>query len=173
MTDKEVRLQGLPPVVNEACKTLVLGSMPGALSLSKQEYYGHPRNHFWPLIYKLYGGGASPNDQYGERLAFVLKHKIALWDVLGTCVREGSLDADIREPEENDFAAFFRDYPAVERVFFNGQAAEQLYRKRVLPRLQAIGLGKELRYRTFPSSSPARTMTLDAKLAIWCELADN
>ncbi|NOU92063.1 DNA-deoxyinosine glycosylase [Paenibacillus sp. LMG 31456] len=173
MADQEVRLQGLPPVVNKACTTLVLGSMPGALSLSKQEYYGHPRNHFWPLLYKLYGDGASPSEDYGDRLAFVLKHKIALWDVLGTCLREGSLDADIRDPEENDFAAFFHAYPAVERVFFNGQAAEQLYRKRVLLRLQEKGLGKELSYRTFPSSSPARTMTLDAKLAFWRELDDN
>jgi hypoxanthine-DNA glycosylase len=141
--------------------------MPGALSLSKQEYYGHPRNHFWKLLYALYDEKRLPNDVYEERLAFVLEHEVGLWDVLAGCEREGSLDADIRKPEANDFIGFLNEYPAVERVFFNGQAAEQLYRKQVLPKLREQGIGGEIRYGTLPSSSPARAMALDAKLEAW------
>ncbi|TDF87721.1 DNA-deoxyinosine glycosylase [Paenibacillus piri] len=167
-----MRLQGFPPVADPNCTTLVLGSMPGALSLTKLEYYGHPRNHFWPLLYAVFGGGAGPSDKYGERLSFALAHRIALWDVLAACERAGSLDAAIRRPEANDFVAFYNAYPAVERVFFNGQAAAELYRKRVLPLLQRSGAGGALRYGTLPSSSPARTMPFEAKLLEWRALAD-
>jgi hypoxanthine-DNA glycosylase len=147
--------------------------MPGAVSLSKQEYYGHPRNHFWPLLYTLFGSGLPPSPVYEERVAFALAHGIALWDVLAACERKGSLDADIRDPEANNFAVFFQIYPAVERVFFNGQAAEQLYRRRVVPLLRDSGIGTGIGYRTLPSSSPARTLAFEAKLAAWRGLADS
>ncbi|WP_282943687.1 DNA-deoxyinosine glycosylase [Paenibacillus sp. RC67] len=171
------RLLGLPPVIDPSCRTVVLGSMPGALSLSKQEYYGHPRNHFWKLLYAIFGGPSSegeaqnmPSDRYEARLAFALSHGIGLWDVLAACEREGSLDAHIRKPEANDFASFFNEYPAVRRVFFNGQAASELYRKQVLPRLRALRIGENIAYAALPSSSPARAMALEAKLLSWQEL---
>jgi TDG/mug DNA glycosylase family protein len=164
------QLQGLPPVVNGGCRTLVLGSMPGAISISKQQYYGHPRNHFWPLLYAIFGGGKAPATAYAERTAFALSHGIALWDVLAACEREGSLDADIRRPEANAFAAFYAANPALERVFFNGKAAAQLYRKQVLPQLEAAGAGKAIRYCTLPSSSPAHTLPLEVKLEEWQKL---
>ncbi|WP_028551333.1 DNA-deoxyinosine glycosylase [Paenibacillus sp. UNC451MF] len=171
------RLLGLPPVMDASCHTVVLGSMPGALSLSKQEYYGHPRNHFWKLLYSLFGGTSAegvlhnvPSDSYEERLAFALSHGIGLWDVLAACEREGSLDAQIRKPEANDFAWFFLKYPAVRRVFFNGQAAGELYRKQVLPKLGELAIGGGISYAVLPSSSTARAMALEAKLVSWQEL---
>jgi TDG/mug DNA glycosylase family protein len=167
----EVRLQGLPPVMDRFCRTLILGSMPGALSLSKQQYYGHPRNHFWRLLYAVYEEGKAPDEAYELRLGFALKQGVGLWDVLAGCVREGSLDADIRKPEANDFVSLWSEYPAVEQVFFNGQAAEQLYRKQVLPLLLEHGIGGEIRYATLPSSSPARAMALEAKLEAWRAVA--
>jgi TDG/mug DNA glycosylase family protein len=168
----DIRLQGLPPVMNSACRIVILGSMPGVLSLSKQEYYGYPRNHFWPLLYAVWAKGKAPDGTYRARLDFALQQGVGLWDVLAGCEREGSLDADIRKPEANDFISFFSEYPAVERVYFNGKAAEQYYRKQVLPRLVERGIGREIRYATLPSSSPARAMSLGAKLADWLVLAD-
>lgn len=166
-------LHGLPPVADTSCRMLILGSMPGALSLSKREYYGHPRNHFWRLLYAIFGGAdeqggyASPDESYEARLEFALRHGVALWDVLAACEREGSLDTAIRKPEANDFATFYVDHPAISSVFFNGQAAGELYRKHVLPKLKEFGAGEGLRYESLPSSSPARTMTLEAKLEYW------
>jgi TDG/mug DNA glycosylase family protein len=172
MGESDIRLQGLPPVINSSCRLLVLGSMPGALSLSKQQYYGHPRNHFWPLLYAVYAKGSTPSGHYGERLSFALAYGAALWDVLAACERVGSLDTNIRKPEANDFSGLLREYPSVERVFFNGQAAEQLYRKQVMPHLASQGIGREIRYLTLPSSSHARAMSMEAKLESWRVLAD-
>lgn len=176
-SEQDRRLSGLPPVIHADCRTVVLGSMPGALSLSKQEYYGHPRNHFWKLLYAIFDRAQvegevppMPSDSYEERLAFALSHGIGLWDVLAACEREGSLDAHIRKPEANDFAWFFREFPAVRRVFFNGQAAGELYRKQVMPKLAELGIGGAITYRVLPSSSPARAMALEAKLSAWREL---
>ncbi|WP_345774033.1 DNA-deoxyinosine glycosylase [Paenibacillus sp. H1-7] len=173
MSLEDGRLQGLPPIADASCRILILGSMPGALSLEKQEYYGHPRNHFWKLLYAIFGsrdavgGYADPSGLYDERLAFALQNGIALWDVLAECEREGSLDTAIRKPEANDFGTFFRTYPGIGRVYFNGQAASELYRKQVLPQLQKLGLGETIVYQTLPSSSPARAMSLEAKLESW------
>ncbi|MBE1443595.1 DNA-deoxyinosine glycosylase [Paenibacillus sp. OAS669] len=180
MNREEDRLIGLPPVMNASCRTIVLGSMPGALSLTKQQYYGHPRNHFWRLLYTLFGSQTtahqgqqiSPSESYEERLAFALSHGIGLWDVLASCEREGSLDTNIRHPEPNDFGWLFREYPQVSRVFFNGQAAGELYRKRVLPKLKELGIGEHLSYRVLPSTSPARTLSFEAKLESWAILRE-
>lgn len=178
MTTEHGRLHGLPPIADSSCRILILGSMPGALSLSKQEYYGHPRNHFWKLLYAVFGignradGYAEPSDRYEERLGFALGHGVALWDVLAECEREGSLDSAIRKPEANDFETFYCDYPFIEQVFFNGQAAGELYRKQVLPKLTELGVGERIRYTVLPSSSPARAMSLEAKLESWRVLGE-
>ncbi|SFL93947.1 G/U mismatch-specific uracil-DNA glycosylase [Paenibacillus sp. 1_12] len=169
---EESRLQGLPPVIDASCRMLILGSMPGVVSLSKQEYYGHPRNHFWPLLYAIWAEGRAPAAAYRDRLNFALKQGVGLWDVLAGCEREGSLDADIRKPEANDFILLLNEYPSLERVFFNGKAAEQLYRKQVLPQLLEREIGTNIRYHTLPSSSPARAMSLQAKLVDWRIMGD-
>ncbi|UQZ84807.1 Uracil DNA glycosylase superfamily protein [Paenibacillus konkukensis] len=180
MSTEREKLQGLPPVAGVACRTLVLGSMPGAASLAKQQYYGHPRNHFWRLLYAVFEAGdglngseyPEPDDSYGQRLSFALSHGIALWDVLEACERKGSLDTDIRRPEANDFPSFFRAYPAIDRVFFNGKAAGELFHKQVAPRLKEQGLGDRIRCAVLPSSSPAHTVRFDEKLAAWRQLRD-
>lgn len=180
------RLQGLPPVIGPVCRLLVLGSMPGALSLKMQQYYAHPRNHFWRLVYAVFSpvdnerdgtaiaGGTNEypaiSDSYEERLRFALEHGLGLWDVLAACEREGSLDADIRKPEANDFVGLLRVHPTIERIWFNGQAAAQLFRKQVLPDLKAQGLEEALQFGVLPSSSPARTLSFETKLETWREL---
>jgi double-stranded uracil-DNA glycosylase len=158
-----MKIVGLPPFVREDCRLLILGSMPGVASLKAQQYYGHPRNRFWPLLYRLLDGG-EPNGSYDERIRFALSRGVALWDVLSVCEREGSLDSAIREPEAGDFAAFYSRYQGIRHVFFNGKTASELYRRHVLPTLREEGA---LTYVTLPSSSPAHTLSLEAKLELW------
>ncbi|TBL72747.1 DNA-deoxyinosine glycosylase [Paenibacillus thalictri] len=156
-------IAAFPPVADERSRTLVLGSMPGVASLTKRQYYGHPRNHFWPIVYGVFDGGA-PSPDYEERLAFAAAHGIALWDVLCECEREGSLDSAIRSPVANDFNAFLELYPGITRIFFNGSAAAQLFTRHVdlaaphQTRLTLEGL---------PSTSPAHTISYERKLAAW------
>ncbi|WP_248929202.1 DNA-deoxyinosine glycosylase [Paenibacillus hamazuiensis] len=156
-------IHSFPPVADSRSRVLILGSMPGEASLAKAQYYGHPRNHFWPLLYALFGGG-TPDAAYEERLAFALRHRIALWDVLQSCEREGSLDSAIRCPVASDFAAFLTEHPRIAHLFLNGTAAARLFAKHVR-------LPEEIRGRltvtALPSSSPANTMPLERKLAAW------
>ena len=99
-----VRLQGLPPVIARHSRLVVLGSFPGVASLQAQQYYGHPRNHFWPLVGALWGMDlvALP---YAGRLTEVRRRGLGLWDVYAGCRRQGSLDSAIEEPEFNDLAS--------------------------------------------------------------------
>jgi len=162
-------LTGLPPVAGARVRVLVLGSMPGAVSLEARRYYAHPRNLFWPLMGALIGAG--PELPYTARLARLQARGLALWDVLQHCRRRGSLDAAIRADTEvpNDFAAFFAAQPQLRAVFFNGRKAEQAFLRRVRPQLAAplpalVGL---------PSTSPANAAVPAAeKLRRWRELLD-
>ena len=94
---------GLSPSIDKDCRALILGSMPGVKSLEEQQYYAHPQNRFWPMMADLLGE-ALPS-RYEEKLAMLLDHHIALWDSIGQCEREGSLDSAIREERGNDFTA--------------------------------------------------------------------
>ena len=151
-------LTGLAPVVDAGTRILVLGSFPGAASLAAQQYYAHPRNLLWPILSALTG---EPLAQlpYDERLPRLLAHGFGLWDVLGACEREGSLDSAIRQPAANDFARLRELCPLLETVGFNGQTSGKF-----APRFAAEG------YRTLvlPSTSPAHaSLTLAQKLEQW------
>jgi hypoxanthine-DNA glycosylase len=151
-------LTGLAPVLDASTRVLVLGSFPGAASLAAQQYYAHPRNLLWPILSALTG---EPLAQlpYDERLPRLLKHGIGLWDVLGACEREGSLDSAIRKPAANDFARLRELCPLLETVGFNGQTSGKF-----APQFAAAG------YRTvvLPSTSPAHaSLTLAQKLEQW------
>jgi len=159
-------VRSFPPVIDERCTRLVLGTAPGAVSLREARYYAHPRNAFWPIVYGLYG--AVPEDDYGARLAFAKSKGIALWDVLRECRREGSLDSKIRDPIANDIAGLLHRFPAVTAIYLNGAEAARLFRRLVLP---ALPPGRAA-VRPMPSTSPAHTMPFEAKLAAWSELAE-
>lgn len=156
------RLNSFPPVANRNARILILGSMPGQRSLDAQQYYAHPHNAFWRIMGELVG--AQPQLPYEQRLEKLMQAGIALWDVLQTCEREGSLDADIKHEQANDFAAFFSDHPHITHVYFNGGKAEQSFRKSVLQK-QAL---PELELQRLPSTSPAHAgMPYAAKLSEW------
>src|SRR5690349_6164688 len=118
-----------PPIARSDARVLVLGSMPGVASLAAGEYYAHPRNAFWPIMGELIGAG--PELRYEARVKRVIAQKIAVWDVLKTCFRGGSLDSSIVEDSivPNDFAGFFAAHNRIEKVCFNGGKAEHAFRR--------------------------------------------
>ena len=154
-------LAGLAPVIDSNTRILILGSFPGAASLAAQQYYAHPRNQLWPILSALTGADLA-SLPYAERLPRLLAHGFGLWDVLGACEREGSLDSAIRNPAANDFERLQRLCPVLETVGFNGQTSGKF-----APQFAAAG------YRTvvLPSTSPAHAaLSFDQKLAAWRQL---
>ena len=158
-------LHGLAPLVGPGARLLICGNMPSVMSLAAAEYYGNPRNAFWPIAGEVFGFAADA--PYPQRVEALLAHGVAVWDVLRSCVRQGSLDSAVQRDSmvPNDFASFFASHPGVRRVLFNGAAAETNYLRLVgAPTVPSVRL---------PSTSPAQTMRFADKLAVWRrELAD-
>lgn len=144
---------------------LVLGSMPGMASLAAGQYYAHPRNQFWRIVAEIHG--FDPAAPYRHR-AQALRHAgIALWDVIGSCARQGSLDSAIDDATivANDFASFLAAHAGIARVCFNGRKAESAWRRHVQAQLPS---GRKLEYRLLPSTSPAHAgMSYLRKLQVW------
>lgn len=161
-----VTIQGFSPIADVQAHILLLGSMPSAASLAKQQYYAHPRNAFWPIMGALYG--AYPELEYAQRTRILRRHGVAVWDVLASCRRQGSADQGIAKDslQINDFVAFFQQYRFIRQVFFNGGTAEAVYNKHILSTLHGLDLA--LRYHRLPSTSPAfASMNLQQKIAAW------
>ena len=152
------RLQGLPPVIARGTRLVILGSFPGAASLQAQQYYGHPRNHFWPLLGAIWGVDlvALP---YAQRLAAARQRGLGLWDVYASCLRQGSLDSAIRAAELNDLGSLKRRAPTLQQVAHNGSESA-----RAMAQIRAMGLLVQ----RLPSSSPANaTWSFERKLGAW------
>jgi len=103
--------QGLPPVIGERSHTLILGSLPGDESIRTRRYYADPRNQFWTILSRVYR--ANIEDLYDERIAFLLGHDLALWDVLRSTQRDGSVDCSIRDGDPDNLELLLRAYPTV------------------------------------------------------------
>lgn len=152
-----------PPVADDRARVLILGSMPGVLSLAENQYYAHPRNLFWPIMDSLFGAGRDV--AYEQRLRLLQDQRIALWDVLHSCQRDGSLDSDIQCEVANDFATFFNTYPQITHVFFNGGKAESSFRKHVGDVAPGLVMTR------LPSTSPAHaSLSFDQKLEAWSQI---
>jgi TDG/mug DNA glycosylase family protein len=155
-------LRSFAPVADRNARILILGSMPGIKSLQENQYYAHPHNTFWKIMGELVG--AHPHLPYEKRIAALKQAGIALWDVLQSCTREGSLDSDIQHEQANDFAKFFTNHPDITHVYFNGAKAEQCFRKFVLKEQEL----PELVLQRLPSTSPAHAgKRYEEKLAEW------
>lgn len=173
------RLQGLPPLVSQHTRVLVLGSFPGAASLAAQQYYGHPRNHFWPImagvfreLHAFQGSCALTEStdsyeickcqvptSYADRCAWLLAGGVGLWDVYASCQRQGSLDADIRQPQVNDFARILALCPQLRLIAHNGGESFKHARH-----TQALGVPVVM----LPSTSPANaSWSFGRKKAAW------
>ena len=151
-------LDGLAPVIDANTRLVVLGSFPGVASLASQQYYGHPRNHFWPILGALWQIDLA-QAPYAQRLDAARAHGLGLWDVYARCEREGSLDSAIRGAVFNDLASLKRRAPGLQAVAHNGAESA-----RAMRHTRALGLPVQ----RLPSSSPANaSWSFDRKVAAW------
>ena len=162
------QVAAFPAIAERNARLLILGSAPGVASLQANFYYAHPRNAFWPIMTALTGESIEKQQQSAlnqARRRLLINNRIALWDVLASCRRPGSLDSAIVRGSEqpNDFGEFLQTHPAIEAIACNGQAAFKLFTSRVLPEVK---FDKDLI--ALPSTSPANArMTLAQKTEHW------
>jgi TDG/mug DNA glycosylase family protein len=162
----DARIAGFAPLVGDAPRILLLGSMPSVASLEQQQYYGKPQNAFWKIMGELFSAG--PELPYSDRVNALTARGIAVWDVLASCVRPGSLDSaiDMRTAEVNDFVGFLSTHAMISHVFFNGRKAEDVYQRPVLTDVGPIR--PAMVYTGLPSTSPAMAaMNFEQKLTRW------
>jgi len=133
--------------------------MPGVASLTEGEYYAHKQNQFWKIISTLYNQANIP-EHFADKKALILNNRLALWDVLKHCERTGSLDSNIKNPEENDLIGLLQQHPNIRKIIFNGQESHRLFDKKFRGIIQ-------LEKHILPSTSPAHTLKFDQKLAAW------
>ncbi len=160
---------GFKPVIGGKPKALILGSMPGEASLQQAQYYANPRNLFWEIIATHFN--IDHQASYETKTADLVSSRIALWDVIGSCERQGSLDSSIRSSsiKVNNFTKLFTDYPSITHVFFNGTKAKTEFNKRVLPELNEFN--HKLNLILLPSTSPANArITRHEKITQWSKL---
>jgi TDG/mug DNA glycosylase family protein len=158
---KPVVLESFPPISTPNARVLILGSMPGAASLEAGQYYAHPRNAFWRIMEDL--TGTKHDAPYEDRIRSLNARAIAVWDVLESCVRPGSLDADITEERPNDFEAFSAGHRRITHVGLNGAKAAASFKRYAAHHFPAHVVVSQL-----PSTSPAHAgMSLTQKTALW------
>lgn len=158
------KIYSLQPILCENPTLLMLGSVPSIASMEARQFYGHPRNHFWPLMAAVLG--EDDPHVYAERTAMLQRHGVALWDSIRACVRAGSLDKDVREAEPNDIGGLLDAHPSIRAVAFNGILSEKVYDEH-FARKDAVA------YLRLPSSSPVprrRIKTMEDKLDAWMAL---
>lgn len=147
------------PLIGVGSKILILGSLPGAKSLEMGQYYAYKYNHFWPIMFTLFGGKESA--LYNDKCILLLKNGVALWDVAKSAERAGSLDSQIKNLLPNDVPALLRSYPNIGFLIFNGGFSFSAYKK-------YFG-APSLLYAKVLSTSPACAGRFDEKLEMWRE----
>jgi len=162
--DHSIAKRSFPPIADARARVLVLGTLPGEESLRRGQYYAHPRNLFWPIVFALFD--ATPAADYAEKLAFVAAHGVALWDVCELGEREASADSTIRGERPNAIDRLLDSHPLIRAVAFNGSGARRLYDRHFARRA-------DLAYLALPSTSPAHArLDFAAKLARWTALRE-
>lgn len=152
------------PIEGDFARVLILGSMPGVASLNASQYYAHPQNAFWKIMEAILDIPATAD--YDARIEALKRSNIALWDVVESCIRPGSLDAaiDMDTAKVNDIKALLQRHPVISCICFNGGIAEKIFKKRVLPWLGDYSI----KYIRLPSTSPAHaSMAFDNKVMAW------
>lgn len=160
------RKRSFEPVIDENVRLLILGSLPGELSLAQSQYYANPQNRFWTLISEVIGERLDAL-QYPDRLQTLLRHGIGLWDVVAEAHREGSLDSKIRDHAHNDLVGLINKLPQLTAIAFNGGTAVRLGLKALKDNANRYQIIK------LPSSSPAYTLAYADKLRAWQTLKEH
>lgn len=154
--------ESLEPVSDSESEFLILGTLPGKVSLQTRQYYANRSNYFWRIISSIFDE-AIPNS-YEEKLNILKRHHIALWDVLKSANRESSLDSDIENPKANDILGFISTHPNLRVIGLNGKDAGMYFRKFI----GVHNLPKNIRVASLPSSSSSNThFTIDDKIGLW------
>ena len=152
MEVRHVTHESIPPFVNEESEVLILGSLPSIKSREDGFFYAHPQNRFFKALAGVFNEEEPKSIE--ERKKFLLKHHIALYDVIYECEICGSSDSSIKNVKPINLAAILKQFPNIKRIYTTGKKAKELYDKYLLPqvKIEAISL---------PSSSAANaTMTL-------------
>ncbi len=147
---------------------MILGSLPSVASVGQQQYYAHPQNAFWRIIEALFTQGQTLN--YAQRIALLKQHRIALWDVIASAKREGSLDSAIEAASvvPNDIVGLLNIFPSIHGIYLNGASATTLFKRHI-----AKQLPRRIHIVTLPSTSPANArMRFEEKLAQWHVILD-
>lgn len=149
------------PVIDKNSKILILGSMPGVKSLDEKQYYAHPNNRFWKLIGLILNCFEMEKLDYDKKLKILLENEFALWDVIKSCERKGSLDSNIQKETKNDIEKLLKTYN-VKKIFLNGNKAYNAFKKYFPDILN------EYKCYKLPSTSPANVKyKLDDLYKIW------
>ena len=154
-----MRCESFEPVFAPDARVMIVGTMPSVQSLAHAQYYAHPRNAFWPILFDFFG--EMPHNDYERKKALIRAHGLALWDAAACCEREGSLDSAMRGVVFNDFPSLYARCPGIEAVLCNGGTAHALF-------LRSGFAGNRTVVR-LPSTSPAYTMPYEKKRAAWHE----
>lgn len=155
------RISSFPPVISKDSNILILGSVPGIKSLEMQEYYAHPQNKFWRILFELFNEDYTTD--YAEKIDLLKKNKIAVWDVIDSCERKGSLDTKIKNENHHNILQLLNDFPSIKVIFCNGQKSFKTLGK-ILPDDPKIPVF------VLPSTSPAYTIPYQQKLKDWSAL---
>jgi hypoxanthine-DNA glycosylase len=158
------RARSFEPALDAGARVLVLGTLPGPVSLREGQYYAHPRNAFWRLVGPVIGADLAALP-YPARLEALRAAGVGLWDVIASAVRQGASDAAIRDAEHADLAGLVARLPELRAVAFNGGTAARVGRRQLAARPERLAL------LDLPSSSPAYAgMPFAEKLARWSVL---
>lgn len=161
MSEPQSFVHPMPPLYNENSRTLILGSFPSVKSREVQFFYGHPQNRFWKLLAKLFDEETPRNIEQKKKL--ILRHNLALWDVIHSCTITGSSDSSIKDVVPNDISIILQN-SKIDRIFANGATSFKLYNKYILPKtgIEAVKL---------PSTSPANAIfSLDRLEQEWRQI---
>ena len=135
----------IEPTYNEHSRVLILGSFPSVKSRELMYFYGHPQNRFWKVVAALFEEEVPETVE--ARRAFLLKHRIAVWDSIRQCTITGSSDASIKDVIPNDLSPILEAAP-IEAIYCNGKKSWEMYHKYIEPQTGRTAIA-------LPSTSPA------------------
>lgn len=151
-----MRKEGFAPWIDENSEILILGSLPGDVSIKAQSYYHNKsKNSFWKLMHAIFGEGE-------DNKGFLLQNRVALWDCLAVANREGSQDANIKGEVPNDIPQLLKQYPNIKKIVINGITAPQKYFKKYFSDLY-----NHYEVVVVPSSSNLNAIPFETKLQAW------